>query len=79
MLFSMTGYGDARTQTPSGSLSLEIRSVNNRHLKVTVRGSDPYPMLESEVEKVVRKHVKRGTVLVQIASIKNANSETGTW
>jgi uncharacterized protein (TIGR00255 family) len=65
MLVSMTGYGDARVETPTGTLAFEIRSVNNRHLKVTVRGSDPYPMLESEIEKVVRRHVKRGTIYVQ--------------
>lgn len=74
MIFSMTGYGDARTTTPSGTLALEIRSVNNRHLKVTVRGSDPYPMLEAEVEKVVRRHVKRGTVLVQVRAERTASA-----
>src|SRR5262245_56460418 len=62
----MTGFGDARSATAAGAISLEVRSVNNRHLKVTVRGSDPYPMLEGEIEKAVRKQVRRGTVLVQI-------------
>jgi uncharacterized protein (TIGR00255 family) len=66
LLFSMTGYGDARTATPSGAASIEVRSVNNRHLKVTVRGDDPYPMLEAEIEKTIRRHVKRGTLLVQV-------------
>src|SRR5262249_47574464 len=42
------------------------RAVNNRYLKVTVRGSDPYPMFEAELEKVVRRHIRRGTLLVQI-------------
>src|SRR5438034_4296880 len=77
----MTGYGDARTATSTGAVSLEVRSVNNRHLKVTVRGSEPYPMLESEVEKVVRRHVKRGTLLVQIRVDRTAaaaNSKLNT-
>jgi uncharacterized protein (TIGR00255 family) len=62
----MTGFGEARTQTDTLSAAVEVRAVNNRYLKVTVRGTDPYPMLESELEKVIRRHVRRGTLLVQI-------------
>lgn len=66
MLLSMTGFGEARIQTDTLAASIEVRSVNNRHLKVTVRGSEPYPMLEAELEKVVRRHVRRGTLLVHV-------------
>ena len=66
MLLSMTGFGEARFQGESLTLAVEVRAVNNRYLKVTVRGSEPYPMLESELEKVIRKHVRRGTFLVHV-------------
>ena len=66
MLLSMTGFGEARFQSESLTLGVEVRAVNNRHLKVTVRGSEPYPMLEPELEKIVRKHVRRGTILVHV-------------
>ena len=66
MLLSMTGFGSADARTPDLAVEVEIRSVNNRHLKVTVRGTDPYPLLDADFEKLVRKCVKRGTVLVQI-------------
>lgn len=66
MLLSMTGFGEARTQAETVAVAVEVRAVNNRHLKVTVRGSEPYPMLESEIEKVVRRHVRRGTLLIHI-------------
>lgn len=66
MLLSMTGFGEARTQTDALAAAVEVRAVNNRYLKVTVRGSDPYPMLESELERVVRRHVRRGTLLIQV-------------
>ena len=66
VLLSMTGFGEARSQTDAFSATIEVRAVNNRHLKVTVRGSDPYPMLEADLEKVIRKHVRRGTLLVQV-------------
>ncbi|MFO0799383.1 MAG: YicC/YloC family endoribonuclease [Gemmataceae bacterium] len=66
MLLSMTGYGEARAATAAAAVAVEVRAVNNRHLKVTVRGSDPYPLFEAEVEKVVRRHVRRGTLLVHV-------------
>jgi uncharacterized protein (TIGR00255 family) len=66
VLLSMTGFGEARTQTDGLGVAVEVRALNNRHLKVTVRGTDPYPMFEAEVEKVVRRHVRRGTVTVHI-------------
>ena len=62
----MTGYGEARANGSGLSVNIEVRTVNNRHLKLVVRGSDPYPMLEADIEKVVRRTVKRGTVMLSI-------------
>ncbi len=64
MLLSMTGYGEASLQSNSGSLSIELRAVNNRHLKVTLRAAEPYNLLEPEFEKVIRNTVRRGTIQV---------------
>ena len=66
VLLSMTGFGEARTQADGLGVAVEVRAVNNRHLKVTVRGTDPYPLLEAELEKVVRRHVRRGTLTVHV-------------
>jgi len=66
VLLSMTGFGDGRGEGSGFTVGVEIRSVNNRHLKLNVRGTEPYPLLESEFEKVIRKTVRRGTVLVHI-------------
>lgn len=62
----MTGFGDAHAVTAAGRVGVEVRAVNNRHLKVTVRGTDPYPLLEPEIEKVVRQRVRRGTILIHV-------------
>src|SRR5262245_47971104 len=70
----MTGFGEARGEANGTAVAVEIRSVNNRHLKVSVRGSDPYPLLESEVEKVVRTRVKRGSVLVHVRADRPAKA-----
>jgi uncharacterized protein (TIGR00255 family) len=62
----MTGYGEARCQGDRLSLSVELRALNNRYLKVSLRAPDPYHLLEAEFEKVIRKTVKRGTIQVHL-------------
>lgn len=74
MLLSMTGFGSARGTGPGFAVAVEVRAVNNRHLKVTARGSDPYPLFEAELEKVVRRHVRRGSVQLQIKVDREARA-----
>jgi uncharacterized protein (TIGR00255 family) len=62
----MTGYADAQAQNESLSVSVELRALNNRYLKVALRATEPYHLLEAEVEKVIRKTVKRGTLQVHL-------------
>jgi len=62
VLLSMTGFGEARTVDDRWSVAVEVRTVNNRHLKLQARLSDPYGGLEPEFEKLVRETVRRGTV-----------------
>ena len=66
MLLSMTGFGDARGSGPGFTVAVELRAVNNRHLKLTVRGTDPYPAFDADIEKIVRKVVRRGSVQAHI-------------
>jgi len=62
----MTGYGEARFQSDHLTLSIELRALNNRYLKISVRAPDPYHLLEAEFEKVIRRQVKRGTLQIQL-------------
>src|SRR5262249_1245157 len=66
VLFSMTGYGEASYQSDALSLAIELRAVNNRYLKVTLRAAEPYNLLEAEFEKVIRRSVNRGTIQVHL-------------
>ena len=66
MLCSMTGYGEASYQAEDLHLVIELRSVNNRYLKVSLRAGEPYNLLEAEFEKVVRRIVRRGTIQVHL-------------
>jgi uncharacterized protein (TIGR00255 family) len=60
----MTGYGEAHYQRDGLSLSIELRSLNNRYLKVSVRAPEPYNLLEPEFEKVIRRTIRRGTIQI---------------
>ena len=66
MLCSMTGYGEATFQSDSLYLAIELRAVNNRYLKVTLRATEPYNLLEAEFEKVIRRLIRRGTIQVHL-------------
>jgi len=76
MLLSMTGFGEARVQDERWSVSVEIRSVNNRHLKLTCKVGDRYAAFEPEIERLVRAAVRRGTVqfVLRIDSPSSADS-----
>ncbi len=75
MLLSMTGYGEARHQGDALSLSIELRALNNRYLKVSVRAPEPYNLLEAEFEKVIRKSVKRGTIQVHLRLDRQSSAQ----
>src|SRR4051794_2339992 len=60
----MTGYGEARHQDPRWTVLVEMRTVNNRHFKLSARISDEFAAMDSALEQMVRERVKRGTVQV---------------
>ena len=66
MLLSMTGFGDARRQDGQRNVAVEVRTVNNRFLKCSIRLPDAFAAFESEIEKLVRSTIARGTIHVTI-------------
>jgi uncharacterized protein (TIGR00255 family) len=58
----MTGFGEARYQDERLTVAVEVRTVNNRHLKLTAKVSDPYGALEPDLDRLVRETIRRGTV-----------------
>ncbi len=64
MLLSMTGFGEARFQNQRWSVAVEVRTINNRHLKMSAKISEPYGSLEPDLERLVRETIRRGTVQV---------------
>ncbi|OHB82466.1 MAG: YicC family protein [Planctomycetes bacterium RBG_16_64_12] len=66
MLLSMTGFGEARRQQDGLAVWVEVRTINSRYLKLSIRASDGYGSLESRIESLVRKRIRRGTILVNV-------------
>ncbi|MDR3234082.1 MAG: YicC family protein [Planctomycetaceae bacterium] len=66
MLYSMTGFGAAALQDGGTSVSVELKSVNNRYFKLSLRFTDGYSVFESRVESLLRNVVERGTLTAVI-------------
>src|SRR5437763_11841261 len=60
----MTGFGEARLQDSRWTILVEMRTVNNRHFKLSAKISEEFAALESALEHLIRERVKRGTVQV---------------
>lgn len=58
----MTGYGEAHYQSDGLTVTIELRALNNRYLKVSLRAAEPHNLLEPEFEKVIRRTIRRGTI-----------------
>ncbi len=72
LLLSMTGFGEAKRQSGELTVAVEIRTVNNRYLKVQSRLADVYAPLEGAIERVVRERIGRGSVNVTVRADRQA-------
>lgn len=66
MLQSMTGQGNASGVHGQLSIEIEVRTVNNRFLKLTSKLSETLGAMEPMLEGVVREYLRRGTVALSI-------------
>lgn len=62
MLTSMTGFARVATETPSGTLTCELRAVNHRFLDVQFRLPEELRGKEVELRQRIGKACKRGKV-----------------
>lgn len=70
----MTGFGNASHSSDEASVSVELKAVNNRYLKVSMRLPDAVARFESDVEKLIREHIARGSVQLSFRIKTNASS-----
>ncbi len=66
MLVSMTGHGDASVSDEHLSVRVELRSVNNRHFKLVLRGWEDSYAWEPRIEALLHQSIQRGSVSVSI-------------
>ncbi len=66
MIHSMTGFGEARLEERDHAYHLDIRSVNNRYFKAVIHIPDDFAFLETEVERLLRQHLTRGSVTLRL-------------
>jgi uncharacterized protein (TIGR00255 family) len=60
----MTGFGEAHCQHDGLAVAVEVRTINSRFFKLSVRTNEGYGALESQIEAIVRNSIRRGTVQV---------------
>jgi uncharacterized protein (TIGR00255 family) len=63
---SMTGYGSAMSSFVEGTVTVEVRSVNSRGLRVIVKGPSSSVSWESELKLIVEHYAERGRVDLHI-------------
>ena len=66
MLKSMTGFGVAEYKDDELTIRVELRSVNNRFLKIDSRLPEVLQSFETEIERPIRGKIASGTVLLNV-------------
>lgn len=70
----MTGYGEAQCHDNGVHYALEVRSVNNRYFKASIKLPETLAVLEPEVEKLLRARLMRGSVTCTLR-LRNTSAE----
>lgn len=68
MVRSMTGYGDASITIDGVHYFVEVRALNNKYFKATIRLAEALQGLEAEMEARLREKISRGTVTLTARS-----------
>ncbi len=74
MISSMTGFGRGEVSEVRTTVTVELRSVNNRFLEVTSRLPRTMTLRENDIKEIIRRKISRGKVNVVInVTHDNAN------
>lgn len=66
MIKSMTGFGVAEHKDDERVMRVELRSVNNKFLKIDLRLPNILQPFESEIDRSIRGKINRGTVFLHV-------------
>jgi len=62
----MTGFGRAEIKDEEKTILVEMRSVNNKYLKINTRIPESLMVYEDKIERLLKKELVRGTVNLSI-------------
>lgn len=62
----MTGFGEARCQRDGLAVAIEVRAINSRFFKLSLRTAEGYGALEPQIEALVRQWIRRGTIQLNL-------------
>lgn len=71
----MTGFGEAHRQENGVAVAVEVRTINSRYFKLTLKCGEGYGALEGEIESVVRQQIRRGTVQMNLRVDRGASAD----
>ena len=66
MIKSMTGFGSAKGSSGRLEITVEIKSVNNRHLDCSVKIPRVFASIEETLKSIVQGNISRGKVDVSV-------------
>jgi uncharacterized protein (TIGR00255 family) len=65
-LEAMTGFGTARKESPNGDISVDVKSLNNKYLDISIKTHQFSNELESLVKNNIKQLFDRGSFEVRI-------------
>jgi uncharacterized protein (TIGR00255 family) len=77
MIASMTGFGRGEAHRGGITISVELRTVNNRFLEVATRLPRSLSLRENDVKELIRRRISRGKVNVIANVEKDGNGSPG--
>lgn len=62
MILSMTGYGSAQGVDDGTNYAVELRALNHRYFKLSIKLPEHLQFTEPAIEKLLRRRINRGSV-----------------
>ena len=76
-VYSMTGFGDGAAANDDFSVRVEIRTVNNRGSKISIRTRPALNSYEKNLRDLIGERLQRGSIDVNVTLTRQLNAEIG--
>ena len=71
MIESMTGYGQRSFSSVDVNVVIEIKSLNNKYIDISININNNFRFLEMEIRNIINKELLRGSIYVNISIATN--------